>query len=110
MGKKPSDELLLRIQEQVLDAAKVQKTSQNLQYQAWLQGAQGKGMGPLFKSLKKGEATTARPHRELSAEVRALARAKVWLKTWKGHLRLEDVSAPTHVEQVARDQLPELAR
>ena len=40
----------------------------------------------------------------------ALARAKVWLKTWKGHLRLEDVSAPTHVEQVARDQLPELAR
>ena len=110
MGKKPSDELLLRIQEQVLDAAKVQKTSQNRQYQAWLQGAQGKGMGPLFKSLKKGEATTARPHRELSAEVRALARAKVWLKTWKGYLRLEDVPAPTHVEQEARAQLRELAR
>ena len=63
MGKKPPDDLLTRIQEQVLDAVKVQKTSQNLQYQAWLQGAQGKGMGPLFKSLKKGEATTARPHR-----------------------------------------------
>ena len=110
MGKKPSDDLLTCIQEQVLDAAKVQKTSQNLQYQAWLQGAQGKGMGPLFKSLKKGEATTARPHRELSAEVRALARAKVWLKTWKGSLRLEDVPALTFEEQVARDQLRERAR
>ena len=65
---------------------------------------------PCSSLLKKGEATTARPHRELSAEVRALARTKVWLKTWKGSLRLEDVPALTFKEQVARDQLRECAR
>ena len=50
------------------------------------------------------------PTGELSAEVRALARTKVWLKTWKGSLRLEDVPALTFKEQVARDQLKECAR
>ena len=39
-------------------------------------------MGPLFKAIKKGEATTERPFRHLSGEVRALARTQVWLRTW----------------------------
>ena len=81
-------------------ASKCQKT-----YRAWLQGAQEKGMAPLFKAIRKGEATTARPYRDLSAEARALARAKDWLRTWKGFLRQQDVPPLSHVEQQAREEL-----
>ena len=54
MGKKPPDDLLTRIQEQVLDAAKVQKTSQNLQYQAWPPRSPGQRYGTPVQVLKKG--------------------------------------------------------
>ena len=62
-------------------------------------------MAPLFKAIRKGEATTARPYRDLSAEARALARAKDWLRTWKGFLRQQDVPPLSHVEQQAREEL-----
>ncbi|CAE7770088.1 unnamed protein product [Symbiodinium sp. CCMP2592] len=97
------------LQEQFLLASKVHQDAQTKSYRSWLQGAQEKGMAPLFKTIKKGEITTARPFRDLSAEVRALARTKLWLRTWKGVLRVEDLPPLPHAEQQARGKLRELA-
>ena len=98
-------EVLRVIQEQIAVASQTQASKCQKTYRTWLQGAQEKGMAPLFKAIRKGEATTARPYRDLSAEARALARAKDWLSTWKGFLRQQDVPPLSHVEQQAREEL-----
>ena len=71
---------------QLLEATKEAVTKSRLSY--WLQGGLQKGMGPLFKALKKGEATILRPFRNLSPEARAFARAKQRVASWQGRFRV----------------------
>ena len=90
---------------QFLEATKEIASKRRLSYQKWMQGALQKGMGHLFKSLKKGEATILRPFRHLSPEARAFARAKQWAASWQGHFRFEELPSPSPDTSDLRDAL-----
>ena len=77
-------------------ASKCQKT-----YRAWLQGAQEKGMAPLFKAIRKGEATTARPYRDLSAEAEGPSQGQRLAAHMERVSQTTGCSSLSHVEQQA---------
>ena len=64
-------------------AAKQHRSRQSEAYQQWLEAATTGGMKGLYAALRKPEATTVRPYRDLPLEIRPHARRAAWMSLWQ---------------------------
>ena len=82
-GKVPSHSILEDLNKVAKEAARQHHDLQSQQYQEWLSNATMGGMKGLYAVLRKAEATTTRPYRDLPLEIRPHARRAAWMHLWQ---------------------------
>eukprot|EP00439_Symbiodinium_sp_Y106_P074941 s2732_g14.t1 len=63
-------------------------------YQEWLEGAQVKGMRPLYKAIRSHEQVLVRPFRDKEAALRPYLRHQQWQAIWKSQSTLVEAILP----------------
>ena len=82
-GEVPSQSILDDLNKVTKEAGRQHHEQQAQQYQQWLSTATSGGMKGLYAVLRKAEATTTRPYRDLPLEIRPHARRADWMHLWQ---------------------------
>ncbi|CAE7321479.1 unnamed protein product, partial [Symbiodinium sp. CCMP2456] len=72
-------------------------------YQSWLEGAQVKGMRPLYKAIRSHEQVLVRPFRDKEAALRPYLRYHQWQEIWKSQTKPVDPVVPELLSRAVKE-------
>ncbi|CAE7322195.1 unnamed protein product, partial [Symbiodinium sp. CCMP2456] len=72
-------------------------------YQSWLEGAQVKGMRPLYKAIRSHEQVLVRPFRDKEAALRPYLRYYQWQEIWKSQPKPVDPIIPELLSRAVKE-------